>query len=158
MVTRPYAQIPFVLAVTNPAYTKLGDIPRQETIGTALASLGERVFLTTMQQLPQEQRWKRLPYADPELMLARVRDGSLEGMLLWQPSLAQLMADDPERDSIHVISLDPVPTPEVLVGALISTRNSFLRNQVDSAIAALVAAGTIDQILDDLGMSGSGAD
>lgn len=158
LVTRPYARIPFVLAVTNPTYNKLADIPKGLFIGTALASLGERVFLTTMQQLPNEQRWKRLPYADFSLMLTRLREGKLAGMLLWQPALVKLLADDPDRNSIRVISIDPLPRVDVLVGALVPVRNSYLRNQVDAAIATLVENGTIGQILADQGIAGAGGD
>lgn len=155
LVTRAYARIPFVLATTELGFERLADIPRDRMIGTALASLGEQVFITTMMQRPENQRWKRLPYADFELMLKRMREGRLAAMLLWQPALAQLLADDPEADSIRLIATDPVPTADVRVGALINVRNNYLRSQVDAAIAELVADGTIDQIMEDLGLVGT---
>lgn len=151
-VTRPYAQVPFVLVVTDRSYDKLGDIPLGSTIGTAIASLGERVFITSMQQRPKDQRWKRLPYADVALMLTRLREGKLAGMLLWQPALAQLLAKDGDDDDLKVIALNPVPTAEVLVGALISSSNTYLRSQVDNAIEQLAADGTFDQIMLELGL------
>lgn len=152
-VTRPYANVPFVLAVADPSYTKLGDIPVGSTIGTAIASLGERVFATTMLQRPKDQRWKRLPYADNKLMLTRLLEGKLAGMLLWQPALAQLMAEDPAAANLKVAALDPVPAANVQVGALIASSNTYLRSQVDNAIAELTDDGTITQIMADLGMA-----
>lgn len=151
-ITRPYAQIPFVLAVTDPGYGQLSDIPFGAVIGTALAGLGERVFVTTMMQRPPEQRWKRLPYADVNLMLTRLREGKLAGMLLWQPALAQLQKTDADAGELRVISLDPVPAAIVQVGALVSSSNTYLRHTIDTAIAELDADGTLVQIVQDLGL------
>jgi hypothetical protein len=155
VITRPYAQVPFVLVTDTPDYAALADIPYGSTIGTALASLGERVFATSVSQRPREQRWKRLPYADFELMTTRMREGKLAAMLLWQPSLLQLAEADPTVSELRVISLDPVPTAHVEVGALVSTRNTFLRTQIDQAIDQLAADGSIDQIMSELGITGS---
>lgn len=156
-ITRPYAEVPFVLVTDKPEYNSLADIPYGLIIGTALASLGERVFATSVAQRPEDQRWKRLPYADFELMTTRMREDKLAAMLLWQPSLLQLAETDPNVADLRVISLDPVPQAVVPVGALVSTRNTFLRTQVDNAIAELSADGTIEQIMSDLGVMGSAA-
>jgi len=155
-VTRPYAEIPFVL-VTDKDYQSLADIPYGSTIGTALASLGERVFATSVAQRPEDQRWKRLPYADFELMTTRMREGKLAAMLLWQPSLQQLAETDPSVEQLRIIATDPVPTASVPIGALVSTRNTFLRTQVDQAISELSADGTLDAILSELGIMGAAA-
>lgn len=153
-MTRPYASVPFVLVTDKPDYDALSDIPYGSTIGTALASLGERVFATTILQRPQDQRWKRLPYADFGLMTQRMREGKLAAMLLWQPSLLELAESDPSVADLRIISLDPVQTPSVPVGALVATRNTFLRTQIDQAIGELSADGTIDSIMSDLGILG----
>lgn len=158
LITRPYAEVPFVLVTDKPDYNSLGDVPYGLTIGTALASLGERVFATSVAQRPEDQRWKRLPYADFELMTTRMREDKLAAMILWHPSLLQLAEKVPDVADLRVIAMDPVPQANVLVGALISTRNTFLRTQVDNAIAELSADGTIDQILADLGILGSAAE
>lgn len=155
-MTRPYAAVPFVLVTDKPEYDALADIPYGSTIGTALGSLGDRVFATTVMQRPQDQRWKRLPYADFALMTKRMLEGKLAAMLLWQPSLLELAESDPSVADLRIISLDPVQTPSVPVGALVATRNTFLRTQLDQAISELSADGTIDAIMSDLGvLSGS---
>lgn len=153
-ITRPYAEVPFVL-VTDKDYAALADIPYGSTIGTALASLGERVFATSVSQRPRDQRWKRLPYADFALMTTRMREGKLAAMLLWQPSLLQLAQTDPTVADLRIIATDPVPAASVAVGALVSTRNTFLRTQIDQTIGELIADGSIDRILSELGIAGS---
>ena len=153
-ITRPYATIPFVLAVKNPDWQSLGDIPKDQRLGTAMASMGEMNYITWAQQRAKPERWVRLPYADPELMATRVLDGTIAGMILWQPVLARLQKDRPEATELRVIANAPIPESETRVGALVSSRNSFLRSQIDQAIDALVADGTIDGLLKQFGYDG----
>jgi polar amino acid transport system substrate-binding protein len=154
-VTRAYATVPFVLAVTDPGYRKLADIPHDRVLGTAIGSAGEQAYLIYQTQVPPEQSWIRLPYADPELMLRRLRDGTLAGMILWQPTLEKLLRDDPDRDKVYSIPMDPVPEASVRIGALVSSRDAFLRSQVDAAIDALVDDGTIAELMQHFRFAGS---
>lgn len=152
--TRAYVTEPFVLAVIDPVYDSLKDIPYDRLIGTALGSSGEWAFISTMQQRRESERWRRLPYADPELMLQRLQDGRLAGMVLWQPSLARLLRDRSDSPPIRVIAPAPVPVASVRVGGLVSSRDSFLRSQIDAAIEELVANGTIAALMTDFGYTG----
>lgn len=152
--TRVYATVPYVLAVLDPRYETLADIPKEHFIGTALGSSGEWAFITAMGQRPEGQRWKRLPYADKSLMLRRLRDGQLSGMLLWQPMLQQLLAEEPGGGDVKIIAPDPIQVATVRVGGLVSSRDSFLRNQIDSAIDALIQDETIAALMDEFGFAG----
>lgn len=155
-VTRPYASISFVAAVIDPAFTKLGDIPKDRLIGTAVGSKAEQVFLTWLGQQPEDQRWNRLPYADPHLMLKRLRDGRIGGMMLYQPAFLQLMREDKEGGAMpRSVPFDPVPMQDVRVGGIVNTRDTFLRSQVDEAIDALVADGTIAAIMERMEIIGT---
>jgi polar amino acid transport system substrate-binding protein len=153
-VTRAYASVPFVLAVLDPAYRTLADIPKSLRLGTALASKGEREFLTHQIQQPRDNRWRRLPYADAGLMLTRLKDATLAGILLYQPALKRALDADP-TPSLRIIPLDPVPQAIVRVGAVVSNRDAFLRAQVDQAIDALVADGTIARLMEETGVLGT---
>lgn len=152
--TRAYAQVPFVLAVTDPGYKSLADIPKTKTLGTALGSIGEYAFITYNQQLPEAERWRRLPYADPKLMVKRLQDGTLGGIILWGPSLSRAVGGDPAKAGLRIIDTTPVAQSFVLVGALVSSRDAFLRSQVDNAIASLITDGTIQSLLDEFGYAG----
>lgn len=156
-LTRPYARVPFVLAVTED-YAQLGDVPADRMIGTALGSLAEMTYIFWAGAQPGGKAWVRLPYADPSLMIRRVRDGTLGGAIIWQPALAriQALADDSAGDpavAVHEAALSPMPEVVVEVAAIVSRKDSFLRAQLDEAIAALAADGTLDAIMDDLGIS-----
>jgi len=152
--TRAYAQVPFVLAVTDPGYTRLSDIPKDKTIGTALGSIGEYAFITYNQQLPEDQRWRRLPYADAKLMVQRLKDGSLGGIILWGPSLSRAVGGNPADAGLRIIDTSPVPQSFVLVGGLVSSRDAFLRSQIDQAIGSLIDDGTMQSLLDEFGYQG----
>jgi ABC-type amino acid transport substrate-binding protein len=158
VVTRPYATMPFVMAVIDPNWKKLGDIPRERMLGTSLQSLGELVYITWSLQQPEDQRWRRLPYADPKLMLKRVEDGRLGGMLIWQPTLAQVLREDPTITNVRIIPTDPLPAAAIRVGALVSSKDSFLRNQIDQTIDALVQDGTIAALMEKHGYLGTAGD
>ena len=153
-ITRPYVTVPFVLAVADPDWQSLGDIPKSRKLGTAMASMGEMAYITWAQQQPEEQRWVRLPYANFDLMTTRVLDGSIAGMILWQPALARILATRSDAQALRVIDSAPVPPSETRVGALVSSRNSFLRSQIDGAIDALVADGTIAGLMEKHGYLG----
>ncbi len=157
-LSRPYASMPYVMAVKDPSYQSLADIPVTEKLGTALSSMGERVFITWNQQQPRDSRYVRFPYADMALMARRVADGSIAGMVIWQPVLAQLRASNADAQALHVIPMDPVPDTVTRVGILMKSRDSYLRTQVDAAIDALVADGTIAGLMQDFGYDGTAGD
>src|SRR5690606_37985003 len=103
-LTRPYATLPFVMVVANKEWQKLGDIPKTQRIGTAMASMGEMNYITWARQLPKEQTWVRLPYADFDLMTTRVLDGTISGMILWQPALTRLQKTREDAKDLRVVA------------------------------------------------------
>lgn len=153
-ITRPYASVPFVLAVKDTDYQSLADIPKDVRLGTAMASLGELNLINWNLQQAEDQRWRRLPYADPNLMATRVLDDTIGGMILWQPVLAKMQREREDTKALRIIGSTPLPESVVHIGALVSSRNTFLRDQVDQAIDALVADGTIAAIMDEFGYTG----
>lgn len=153
-LTRPYATIPFVFAVSDPDWQSITDIPLDRPLGTAMASRGEMQYITWAQQQPEGESWARFPYPDPNKMATRVLDGTIAGMILWQPALARVRSTMPEAKALRVIDSTPIPAAAVSVGALVSSRNEFLRSEMDQAIDALVADGTIDALMVEFGYEG----
>jgi ABC-type amino acid transport substrate-binding protein len=157
-MTRPYVSLPYVLAVNNTEWKSLSDIPYDRMLGTAMQSMGEMVYITWSLQQPENKRWVRLPYADMDLMVKRLNDERLGGILLWQPTYAQLKKNNPEAKDMRVVDLSPVPNTYTKVGALVSARDSFLRTEIDQAIDALVADGTIAKIMEKYDYEGVAGD
>lgn len=157
-MTRPYVSLPYVVAVTKPEWSSLADIPFDRIIGTAMQSMGEMVYITWSQQQPEKSRWVRLPYADMNLMVKRLNDGSLGGILLWQPTYAQLKKNNPQAKDLRLVDVKPLPKTFTKVGALVDARDSFLRTEIDQAIDALVDDGTIAKIMEEYGYQGVAGD
>lgn len=153
VLSRPYVSLPYLFVVRDD-YAALPDVPVDRKLGTALSSMGERVFITWNQQQPESRRYVRLPYADMDLMTKRVADGSIAGMVIWAPVFAQLQKTNPDARGLHAISMAPVPEMVTRVGILLKARDTYLRHQVDQAIDALVADGTIATLMADFGYLG----
>jgi ABC-type amino acid transport substrate-binding protein len=154
-VTRPYAQVPFVLVARDPAYSSLADIPQGKALGGMMGSLGLSSIVTYNQQRPAEQRVRYLPYGDADLMLTRLLDGSLAAMIIWQPQLARITKGDPAALGLRQISVAPMKQVATGVGNLVSSRDSYLRASIDGAIGQLVADGTIARLMKEHGYEGT---
>lgn len=157
-LSRPYVSLPYMIIVKD-AYEKLLDIPTDRKLGTALGSMGERVFITWNQQRPKSARYSRFPYADMTLMAKRVQDGTIAGGVIWAPAWAELQRQAPEQVAgLRAIPLSPVPETVTRIGILVKARDSFLRARIDEAIDALVADGSIAAKLAEFGYLGTPGD
>ncbi len=151
-VLQPYANFGYVLVVTDPSITGLRDIPRNERIGTEIGSRGETRLASYILTLPRDQQWQRLPYGDPELMLTRLLDGTISGMVLYGPTFARLRQGHPDEE-LHVLSLDPVQGASINVGGALLAERVFLRAVVDPVIGEMIEDGTIMQLLEEHGLA-----
>lgn len=150
--TRPYYQAPFVLAVTDPGYERLGDIPPALPVGSVLYSEGDQRFMEYQRLQPQEQRWVRYPFSSAQQGLQFLEDGRVEGTIFWAPAIHELTDGDPAASDIRLIPLDPIATPTTPIGMMLREHNVFLRSELDQAIAALVEDGIIAGILEELNL------
>ena len=82
-----------------------------------------------------------------EAALRAVLRGTAGAALVWAPSLWGLQASAPEIGKLRVIAPAPLPVSTVDIGAALLANETFLRSNVDQAIASLVADGTIQAIL-----------
>ena len=83
-----------------------------------------------------------------ELALRALVRNTVGIAMVWGPSFWALRQSDPAFANLRIISGRPLPDSAVDVGATLLARESFLRNNIDQAIASLTADGTIQSILD----------
>lgn len=152
--TRPYFVAPYVLAVTSSEYARLADVPSGSFIGSRLRSRADLRFLAYQQSLPAGQRWRRIPFDTPERQIEYLLDDSIEGAIMWAPTLARLMKGTPQEHDVRGIPLDPLPSVERSIGLLLHRRNSLLRTMLDDAIVALAEEGAIEELLTEHGLPG----
>lgn len=146
--TRPYWNSQFVLATRDHDFETLADIPRNMGIGTRLLSQGDIRFTLYLQSLPTDRRWRRVPYPDNRLLIERLLDGSVTAVLVWEPALYAASEGDVEGQGIKVIRTDPFRTPTVKFGIALPSQDSFLRTNLDQAIAAAIEDGVVQELLE----------
>jgi polar amino acid transport system substrate-binding protein len=146
-VTRPYATMTYVLAVTDPAYARFSDIPLTRPIGSHIASHGDFRLINYLNKLPANARWRRIPYGTNRLLTERLLDKTLSAIIIYEPALHVLTDGDPVASDVYVIPASPLRDLDVKLGSVLHTRNSFLQHQIDLAIASLIDGGNITEIL-----------
>jgi polar amino acid transport system substrate-binding protein len=147
-VTRPYYRTSYVVVTANTQWTSLGDMPRTEAIGSTIGTSADLRLIQYLQSLPADRQWSRIPMGSDELALHALARGSVGAALVWAPSWWALRPASPAFTGLHAIPSRPLPGSAVDVGATLLSRETFLRSNIDQAIAALTADGAIQAILD----------
>lgn len=148
-ITRPYYRAAYVLAVADPGWKSLADMPRSLAIGATIGTGADLRLIQYLQALPPKERWNRFPMSTDEAALKAVLRGTAGAALVWAPSLWALQASDPAIAKLRVIAPAPLSASTADVGATLLANESFLRASVDQAIASLAADGTIQGILNE---------
>lgn len=150
-VSRPYYEVGYVLAVKNPDWHRLADVPRGEALGPTIGTAADFRLIMYLSSLPANERWPRFPQSSDEVALNAAADGSIAAALVWGPSFHALTKTNSRFAALRTIALDPLPPSSIPVGAVLLSTETFLRSSVDQAIESLIADGTIAAILADRG-------
>jgi polar amino acid transport system substrate-binding protein len=147
-VTRPYYRASYIFASTNAGWFSLADVPRSQAIGSTMGTSADLRLIQYLQALAATERWSRFPMSSDEAALKALMDGTIAVALVWGPALWALQRSDPAFASVRAISPSPLAASFADIGAAVLANESFLRSNVDQAIASLIADGTIQAILD----------
>jgi polar amino acid transport system substrate-binding protein len=148
-VTRAYYRTSYILVTANPQWASLADTPRSQAIGATIGTSADIRLIQYLQSLPADSRWSRFPMGSDELALRALARNAIGAALVWAPSFWALRSTDPAFAGMRIIPPRPLPDSVVDVGATLLARETFLRSNIDQAIAALIADGTIQSILDN---------
>jgi polar amino acid transport system substrate-binding protein len=146
-VTRPYYRTSYVLVTANTQWNSLADMPRTQAIGTTIGTSADIRLIQYLQAMTGE-RWNRFPMGTDELALGALARNTVGAALVWGPSFWALRQSDPALAKLRIIAPRPLPDSPIDVGATLLSRETFLRSNIDQAIASLTADGTIQSILD----------
>jgi polar amino acid transport system substrate-binding protein len=147
-VTRPYYRTSHILVTADRSWNALADMPRSLALGATIGTSADIRLVQYLQALPAADRWNRFPMGSDELALRALLNNTIGAALVWAPSLWALRQSDAAFAALRVIPSRPLPQSQVDVAATLLTRESFLRSNIDQAIAALTADGAIQAILD----------
>jgi len=147
-LTRPYEQVGYEYVTAKPDLKALADLPAGRPVAGTVGTTATIRLSTYVMALPIEKRWPVFPFGTDALALSSLLDGTADIAVVWGPSFWDKQQHDPAYAPLHIIDSKPLPATTLGVGGLLLKQNAFLRTQVDQAIAALVADGTIKAIVD----------
>jgi polar amino acid transport system substrate-binding protein len=150
-ITRGYYRASYVLATANAGWKSLADVPRAQVLGGTIGTSADIRLMQYLAALKPAERWSHYPVASDEAALRNVTEGKLAAALVWGPSFWALQKAYPAFAKLRTITPSPLPASSLDVGAVLLTRETFLRANLDQAIAALTADGTIAAILKGFG-------
>ena len=150
-ITRGYYRAAYVFVTTDANWRSLADVPLARVIGGTIGTSADMRLMQYLTALKPAARWAHYPVASDEAALRDVIDGKLAAALVWAPSFWALRKSDPAFAKLRIIAPRPLPDSSQDVGAVMLTRETFLRTNLDQAIAALTADGTIEVILKGFG-------
>ena len=101
---------------------------------------------------PNSKTLRRLPYPDNQLLIERLRDGTLSGALIWEPAAYIATHGKPEAEGLFLFADVPFALGSVDFGVAIRTNELFLRTQLDMAIDSLISDGTIERLRSRFGL------
>jgi polar amino acid transport system substrate-binding protein len=150
-ITRGYYRASYVLVTADADWKSLADVPLARVIGGTIGTSADIRLMQYLTALKPAERWPHYPVASDEAALHDVAGGKLAAALVWGPSFWGLQRADPAFAKLRIIAPRPLPASSMDVGAVMLARETFLRTNLDQAIAALTADGTIETILKGFG-------
>ncbi len=150
-ITRGYYRGAYVFVTADAAWKSLADVPVSQVIGGTIGTSADMRLLQYLAARKPGERWPHYPVASDEAALLDVTSGKLAAALVWAPSFWGLQKANPAFAKLRIIAPRPLPVSSMDVGAVMLAREIFLRANLDQAIAALTADGTIETILKGFG-------
>ncbi len=153
-ITRPYYRSAYVYVAADAPWKSLGDTPTTRAIGATIGTSADMRLTQYLLAAPADRRWDKYPMSSDEAALQGVMRGTVGVALVWAPALWAIRKTDVRVAELREIASDPLPVSTADVGAILLSKQAFLRSSVDQAIASLSADGTIADILKDANFPG----
>jgi polar amino acid transport system substrate-binding protein len=150
-LSRSYYETQYVFVTADPDIHALADLAPGRPIGATMGTMAHIRLVSYLMALPAEKRWPTYPMGTNDLALESLLNGRVDVALVWAPSLWAKQRVDPAYADLHRLDPNPLPPTSLGVGALMLSKETFLRTAVDEAIAALIQDGTIASILETYG-------
>jgi polar amino acid transport system substrate-binding protein len=146
-ISRGYYRGSYVFVTADANWKSLADVPLSRVIGGTIGTSADIRLMLYLTALKPAERWSHYPLASDEAALRDVTSGKLAAALVWAPSFWGLQNADPAFAKLRIIAPKPLPGSSQDVGAVLLARETYLRANIDQAIVALTADGTIEAIL-----------
>jgi polar amino acid transport system substrate-binding protein len=154
-ITRPYYRSTYVYVAADPAWKSLGDMPATRAIGATVGTSADMRLSQYLLAVRANKRWDKYPMSSDEAAVRAVISGTTGAALVWAPALWALRKSDAVVAKLPEMAPSPLPVSTADVGAILLSKQAFLRSSLDQAIASLTADGTIAAILKEEGFPGT---
>jgi polar amino acid transport system substrate-binding protein len=148
-ITRPYYRSTYIFVAADPAWGSLNNMPMARAIGATIGTSADMRLSQYLLALGANKRWDKYPMSSDEAALRAVLKGTTGAALVWAPAFWALAKTDAAIGKLTRMAPDPLPVSVADVGAVVLSKQSFIRSSIDRAIASLTADGTIAAILAD---------
>jgi polar amino acid transport system substrate-binding protein len=146
-ITRPYYRSAYVYVAADSAWKSLGEMPTTRAIGATIGTGADMRLTQYLMATPADRRWDKYPMSSDETALRAVMRGTTGAALVWAPALWALRKTDADIAKLPEMAPSPLPISTADVGAILLSKQMFLRSSLDQAIVSLTADGTIAGIL-----------
>ncbi|WMT91987.1 transporter substrate-binding domain-containing protein [Pelagibacterium sp. H642] len=143
-VSEPYLVTRYVLATREGGAETLEAAEAGARIGTRVGTGADAIFAAYLGTI-EEGRWRRIPYPDHRSLLRGLKGGTIEAAFVWEPALTLAAAGDDGPATWSLMTGGP-SVPSASFGMVMLTRNTFLRELIDQAIAEMTASGKLTEI------------
>jgi polar amino acid transport system substrate-binding protein len=148
-VTRPYYRSTYIYVAADPAWASLRNMPPTRAIGATVGTSADMRLSQYLLALGSDEHWDKYPMSSDEAALRDVLNGTTGAALVWAPTFWALAKTDAAIGKLTQMAPDPLPVSVADVGAVVLSKQSFIRSSIDQAIASLTNDGTIAAILTD---------
>lgn len=144
-LTRPYYDAAYIFVSKDPQIDRLSDLPPGAPIAVTAGSTADFHFIRYNNSLPSANRWRRIPFGTDGQALSALDRGIVNAALIWGPVL--LEHQDSGSLDLTMVDSNPLHFEPMPVGGLLLSTDSYLRQQLDSAISALTMSGATEELL-----------
>lgn len=154
LVSQPYHSSRSVFVTTNPDLQQWTDLPLHEQIGTRIQTTADIQLITYLNSLPENQRWRRVPYYNNLVALEQMLAGQTAVSLLWEPAVISFQAYNEDAPTFYELPTSPLSVSTLELGLGFRTQDTFIQTTMDTAISELEALGILAALAEKHGLPG----
>lgn len=145
LVSQPYHISQNIFVTLDPELERWHDLPRDQAIGTRIQTSADIQFATYINSLPENQRWKRIPYYNNLVALEQLLERQVSVALVWEPAVRHYMMNNPDLD-LGLLPVAPLGVSPLRLGLGFRSQDPFIQATLDTAISELDSLGILEEL------------
>lgn len=142
VVSRPYHASQNVFVTLDHDLTAWTQLPLNQAIGTRIQTGADIQLAVHLNNLPAEQRWKRIPYYNNLDALDQLQLGQVGVALVWEPAISHYLIKNPDLE-LSRLPAAPLNVNPLHMGLGFRSQDAFIQTMLDTAISELDSLGIL---------------